>query len=358
MDLTLDLLKELTEALGVAGSEAEVRGIIRRHVEDVAAIEHDNLGSIIARKEGDPNGPRVMVAAHMDEVGFMVSFVTEKGYLRFIPVGGWWEQVMLAQRVVVKTRKGDIPGIIGCKPPHVLPREESRTLVKRRQMFIDIGARDAEDAKRMGVRPGDPVVPWGPFQALNDGDVLMAKAWDDRAGCGVLIEALKRLEGEAHPNVVFGVGTVQEEVGIRGATTSARIVQPDVAFALDVDIATDTPGFKDSEYAEIALGKGPSVVLYDASMIGHVKLRDFVIDVAEDIGVALQFSTMENGGTDAGAIHIRASGVPSLAIGVPARYIHSHVGLIHRRDYADAVKLITEVIKRLDREAVQKIVGS
>lgn len=350
----LDLLRDLTMATGLPAFEHEVRAVLRKYLAD-EVIEQDRLGSLIARREGKAGGPRVMLAGHMDEVGFMVTHITEKGFLRFQTLGGWWEHVMLAQRVLVKGREGDVPGIIGAKPPHILSPDDRKKMVEKKDMFIDVGASSREEVARMGIRPGDPVVPDSPFQVMKNGRFLMAKAWDDRVGCAMFVEVLRRLRGTRHPNTVYGVGTVQEEVGLRGATTSAHVVNPDVAFALEVDIAGDTPGIAEHE-AQARLGGGPSIILYDGSMVPNFRLRDLVIETAEKEGIPWQVNAMPGGGTDAGRIHINAAGVPSLVIGVPARYIHSHTGIIDREDFERAVQLLLAVIGRLDEGTVASLV--
>lgn len=354
-DVTLDLLKEITDAPGVSGYEGEVRKVIKKYMEDITEIETDNLGSIICKKKGTSDKPKIMLAGHMDEIGFMVKLITDEGFLRFSPLGGWWDQVLLAQRVVVKTSKGDIPGIIGSKPPHILSNEERNKVVERKDMFIDVGATNAEEAKeKFGIRAGDPIIPSSQFQVLENGKTYLAKAWDDRVGCALFISIIQNLASEKHPNTVYGVGTVQEEVGLRGARTSAWAIQPDVGIALEVGIAGDVPGGKKEDSQE-ALGKGPSILMYDSSMIPNLKLRDLVIDTAKEHDIPLQVSIMERGGTDAGAIHLTMKGVPSIVIGVPCRYIHSHSGIIHRDDYDNTVKLLTAVVKKMDAKAIEAL---
>lgn len=350
----LEFLKQLTEATGLPGYEHEVRSVLEQAMAPLAELDRDNLGSLIARKVGAQNGPKIMLAGHMDEIGFMVTQITDKGFLRFQTLGGWWEQVMLAQRVVVKTRKGDLPGVIGSKPPHVLTPEDRKKMVEKREMFIDIGVSSKEEAEEKGVLPGDPVVPICPFTVMANEKYLMAKAWDNRFGCAVVVEVLKALQNEPHPNIFYGVATVQEEVGLRGAQTSANAINPDVGFALDVSIAGDTPGMKPNE-AMAELGKGPVVMLYDASMISHVGLRNLVLDVAKEQGISVQFDAMAAGGTDAGRIHLNGKGVPSLVLSVPTRYIHSHASIIHRDDFDAVVKLVTAVVKKLDWNTVKSL---
>ncbi|NJP37041.1 M42 family metallopeptidase [Alkalicoccus luteus] len=359
MDEMLSMLKDLTDANGVPGNEREPRDVMKRYIEPFAdEVETDQLGSLIAKKHGSvQNGPKIMVAGHLDEIGFMITNIDDNGFLKFQCVGGWWEQVMLAQRVTVMTKDGSIPGVIGSKPPHILPAEARKKSVDKKEMFIDIGAKDKEEAASFGVRPGDSVVPVCDFTVMKNEKYLMAKAWDNRIGCAIAIEVLRRLKDEDHPNTVYGVGTVQEEVGLRGAKTSANQIQPDIGFGVDVGIAGDTPGVSDKD-ALAKMGDGPQIIVYDASMISHKGLRDFVTDTADAADIPYQFDSVPGGGTDSGAIHLTANGVPALSITIATRYIHTHAGILHRDDFENAVKLIVEVIKKLDRDTVDSITFS
>jgi putative aminopeptidase FrvX len=351
MDQREELLKALTEAHGVPGYESEVRGLIRGYLAPLGTLEQDKMGSLICRLEGLPEGPKVLVAGHMDEIGFMVRYITKDGYLKFLQLGGWWDQVLLGHRVVIKTRHGDVSGIIGAKPIHLLPADERKKIVEKRDMVIDIGASSEEEVAEAGVRVGDPIVPDATFRILANGKTYLAKAFDDRVGCALMIEALQQLATDQHPNTVFGVATVQEEVGLRGAKTSAAVVEPDVAIILESDIAGDVPGIKPEE-SDIKLGKGPSLLVYDGRMIPNIPLRDLVMDTAEELGIPLQLSAIEGGGTDGGAIHLHDAGVPTVVIGVAARHIHSHGAIIHRDDYDRALQLLTALIRKLDAETV------
>lgn len=351
MSDSIQILEELVNASGVSGFEVGAREVIRRHLEPFASIEIDNLGSIIAEKTGTTGEPRVMIAGHMDEIGLMVSFISKDGFIRFQPLGGWWDQVMLAQRVIVKGRDGDVPGVIGSKPPHLLSPEERKKVVEMKDMFIDVGASSDEEVKEMGVRPGDPIVIDSPFTRMKKDNMLMGKAMDDRVGCAVFVEVIRRLKDIEHPNTVFGVGTVQEEVGLRGAKTSAEFIDPDIAFAAEVSIAGDTPGVRENE-AQAKLGKGPVIVVLDGSLIPNTKLRSLVVRIAEENEIPHQFQAGIRGGTDAGRIHIHGIGVPSIVIGVPTRYIHSHVAVIDHNDFENTVNLMIAVIKALDSDTV------
>jgi endoglucanase len=204
------------------------------------------------------------------------------------------------------------------------------------------------------VRLGDPIIPICPFSVLASGKTYLGKAWDDRVGCALFIQTLEQLKGNNHPNWVYAVGTVQEEVGVRGAKTSVYSVNPDVAIILEVDIAGDVPGIKPEESA-VKLGKGPSLLLYDARMIPNLRLRDLVMSVAEENGIPLQFSAMRGGATDGSVIHMHNEGVPTVVIAVPTRHIHSHASILHRDDYKQTLQLLVELVTRLDQTTVDSL---
>ncbi|HEY6196184.1 MAG TPA: M42 family metallopeptidase [Candidatus Eisenbacteria bacterium] len=353
MDPTLAFLKELVEAHGVPGYEEDVVAVMRKRLEGVGTFSKDRLGSFICEKVGDANGPKVMLAGHLDEVGFLVRSVTKEGFVKFLPLGGWWGHVVLGQRLIIKTRAGDVLGVVGSKPPHELREEDRKKVLEIKDMYIDVGGTSDWDVKKkLEIRPGDPIVPDSSFAVLANPDLLLAKAWDNRIGCALAAETARRLVGEKHPNVLYAVATVQEEVGLRGAKTSSSKIRPDVGLALDVGLAHDTPGTEGDE----KLGGGPLVVIYDSSSIPNRRLRDLVIDTAATLGLPLQFEAVERGGTDAGRIHLSGEGVPSLSMGVAARYIHSHVSIIDRRDYEATVRLLVALVQRLDRKTVESLI--
>jgi endoglucanase len=352
-----DWLKAISEVPGPSGFERRVRDLMVQRLDGACEVLEDKIGSVIFKKQGLAKGPTIMLAAHMDEIGFLVKTVTKEGFLKFVTLGGWWEHVMLGQRVTVMSPKGDIPGVIGSKPPHVLSPEERKKIVMKKEMYIDIGAIDKKDAEeRMGVTPGVPVVPFTPFTPMANPDFLIGKAWDDRVGCAVLTDVLQQLGKIKHPNTVFGVGTVQEEVGCRGAKTSSDVIGPHIAIAVDTCISGDTPGISEDQ-ASAKLGGGVAICIYDASLIPHVKLRDFVMETARTAEIPFQLEFSEGGGTDGGEIHLHAQGVPSIVLSVPTRYIHSHIGIISRKDYDSAVRLIIELVKKLDNAKVQNLLA-
>lgn len=351
------VLEDLTNSFGPAGYEREVISKVRGYVQAYAdETISDKLGSLAFVKKGRSEKPRVLLAGHVDEVGFIVSGINEQGFLTFSPLGGWFDQVLLSTRVIVRTKKGDLDGVIAAKPPHLIPPEEANKVITKDNMFIDIGASSAEEAKNMGVRIGDPVVPYSRFTLMKNGDVAMGKAFDDRVGVTIAMEVVRRLkvEGIDHPNTVYGSATVMEEVGLRGATTIANLVDPDVAIVLEVDIAGDVPGIPAGQ-AQTKIGKGPSIVTMDATMIPNQALKDLAIRVAEENNIPYQLSLVARGGTDAGRIHIHKVGCPSLVIGIPTRHIHSAASIMSLNDLRNAVKLTLELVKKLDAETVREL---
>ena len=348
----IELMKKMMDTFGPSGFEREINKLVKAEVEQYTdEVITDKLGSLGFTLEGE--GPKVLLTGHTDEVGFIVSSITDDGYLTFNQLGGWWDQVLLAQRVVVRGKKGDHIGVIASKPPHILPMEERKKLVEKKDMFIDIGASTKEEVEEAGIRIGDAVVPWSPFEVIQEGKVAMGKAFDDRIGTFVIMEAMRRIkeQGIQHPNKIIGAATVQEEVGLRGAQTIAQTVNPDVSIVLEVDIAGDVPGIKPSE-ATTRMGAGPGMITYDHSMIPNQAFKEFVMDTAKQVQIPLQLSQMAGGGTDAGRIHLNASGCPSVVITVPTRHIHSHVGFLSLKDTENTIRLLVELLKKLDWETV------
>lgn len=353
MDRQLKLLKKLVEANGVPGNERQVKEIMKQEFESMGVeLMFDNLGSVVGKKVGLQNGPKIMIAGHMDEIGFIVTKITDQGFLKFQTVGGWWSQVMLAQQFDVTTQSGNVyRAVMGSKPPHLLSEAERNSTVKIEDMFLDLGVKSKDDVVALGIKVGDMITPSISFQEMANKDSLLAKAWDNRIGCAVALEVVRNLLNETHPNIVYGVGTVQEEVGLRGAKTTAQMIQPDISIAVDVGIASDTPGLS----GDAKMGEGPLLLLVDGALVGHVGLRRFIVEIADEFKIPYQFDYLARGGTDAGAMHLAHSGSPAISLCIASRYIHSHTSIISRKDYENAVKLITEVVKRLDRNMVDQI---
>ncbi|MEW9677698.1 M42 family metallopeptidase [Lentibacillus sp. L22] len=349
---TLDLFKTLTELQGAPGNEHPVRAFMRSELQKYAdSIIQDNLGGIFGVKQG--SGPKVMVAGHMDEVGFMVTQITKNGMLRFQTLGGWWNQVMLAQRVQVMTDNGPVTGVIGSIPPHNLTPEQRKKPMEPENMLIDIGADDRDDALKIGIKPGQAVLPICPFTPMANPKKILAKSWDNRYGCGLSIELLKELQHETVPNQLFSGATVQEEVGTRGAQVAAHMIEPDIFYALDASPANDMSGDKD---AFGQLGEGALLRIFDRTMITHTQLREFVLDTAESNNIPYQYFVSQ-GGTDAGRVHLTGNGVPSAVIGICSRYIHTAASIIHVDDYQAAKELLVKLVKTTDQNTVDQICG-
>src|SRR5690625_2640962 len=347
---TLELFKTLTELHGAPGDEKLVRNFMAEQIEKYADdIVYDNLGGVFGIKRGE--GPRVMVAGHMDEVGFIVTQITKNGMIRFQPLGGWWNQVLLAQRVQIMTKKGIVTGVIGSIPPHLLTDEQRKRPMELKNMLIDIGADDREDARTIGVEPGDTIVPICPFTPMANEKKILAKAWDNRYGCGLALELMEELHEDTLPNELYAGATVQEEVGLRGAQVAANMIKPDIFYALDASPANDMSG-DEEQFGQ--LGKGALLRIYDRTMITHRGIREFVLDTAESNNITYQYF-ISQGGTDAGRVHLSNDGVPSAVIGIPSRYIHTSASIIHVDDYEAAKQLLIKLVEETDQATVDSI---
>lgn len=353
-DRAQSLLKELTEAHSAPGYEGEVRHIFVRETQSLGELKADKVGSVYCELPGD--GPRVMIAGHMDEVGFRVQNITPDGFLQFINVGGWWTHNLLAQRLTILTRSGEkILGVVSSKPPHFLPPEQRSQVLPIEALFIDVGAQSRSDVElNFGISLGDPIVPVSEFTKMARRDLFMAKAFDNRVGMAGAIQAGEALAAHNTANQILIAGSVQEEVGLRGAKALAFAAKPDVAIVLEGPPADDTPGMNPAE-SQGRLGGGVQIRMQDPSAIMNPNLAAFVIDTAKDAGIRHQVTVRRSGGTDAGSFHLANEGVPSIVLGTPARYIHSHNAVIDIADYQAMVDLSIELGKRLDQDAVDAL---
>jgi endoglucanase len=341
-----ETLEKLSNAIGVAGREEEVRDLMKNFLKPyVDEVKEDKLGNVIGVKKGAKNAPKVMLAAHMDEIGLLVKTISKEGFLQFTKIGGIDDRILLAQKVIICTEKGPLHGIIGSKPPHIQKEEERKKVPTYDELFIDIGAESLEEAKEMGVKIGDPAVFDIKFAKVGK-NIVIGKAFDDRVGCAVVIEAMKLLEKTEC--TVYAVGTVQEEVGLRGATTAAFGIYPDVGIALDVTVAGDIPGVKEFE-APIKLRKGPSLTVADYGLITHPKVLRLLVDAAEENKIPYQLETGLLGSTDAARISLTREGVPSGVISIPTRYIHSPAALLSLEDAENAAKLTAIAIQKIPK---------
>lgn len=343
----MELMRELCLASGVSGGEDEVAEIIERELKDVADnIERDVMGNIIVTKKGSKKAPKIMLDAHMDEIGLMVKYIDDNGYILFSKIGGINDQMLMNQTVTIHSSVGeDVIGVIGSKPPHVTKPEERNKVVNYDSMFIDIGAKDKEDAEKM-VRVGD-LMTFNSLFAEYPNNMVMGKAIDNRAGCYVLIEVLKRVDADV---TVYGVGTVQEEVGLKGAKTAAFKLNPDYALALDVTLSGDHPGIKPEE-APVVMGKGPALIISDASgrgILTQPAVRDLLIKAGEENDIDYQLEVSDGGTTDGTAIHLTREGIPTGVISVPTRYIHTPVSICSMDDIESTIELIVAAINSLN----------
>ncbi|WP_353200027.1 M42 family metallopeptidase [Sandarakinorhabdus sp.] len=347
------LLGELADAAGPPGFEEAVRAIMVRELAPLAdRISYDGLGSVIAQ-HGNA-GPRIMLDAHMDEIGGMVRRVTPGGFLTMQMLGGWLDQALVGQRWTIIGSKGPVKAITGIRDVHVTPAEERTRVYPRTSIYLDVGAKNAADVAALGISPGDPVVPDAPFAVLGSSGRYLGKAWDDRVGLAVVIEALRRLAREGHPNQLFVAATTQEETGLRGAHTAADVIKADIGIAIEGGVAGDQPGLNADE-TQAVLGGGPGIFLYDSSAQPNRKLSALIIATADAIKVPLQRDLVQGYGDDSAEIQKSNGGVPTVNLVVPTRYTHAHNGVIDRADFDRTVELVVALIKRLDTATVARL---
>jgi len=350
------LLTELSNASGPPGFEGSVRAILEREMRATGLdVSTDGLGSVIGVLRGAADGPKIMLAAHMDEVGGIVRYVTPEGMVKFQPLGGWLDQAMIDQRWTILTTKGPVSAVSGLKSVHVTPQEERGRVTPRDDIFLDVGAASKAEADSLGIRPGDAIAPASSLERLAHGRYV-GKALDDRVGCVMLLEVLRRLkeQGNKIPNTIYFVGTVQEEVGVRGAHTAVAAVNPDLGISLEAGIAADHPGGQ-PDLAQERLGGGPVIYLADAQMLVNLKLRDFLQSVAEKSNIPVQTEVTNGGYEDSAEIQRYGSGRPSVNFAVATRYLHSHNSMIQRSDLDEAISLLATVLPLLNADNVKAI---
>ena len=352
-DPVVQLFERLTSAPGPSGYEEAVRKIMVEEYKPLAdKIIYDGMGSVIATQGA--KGPRIMVDAHMDELGGLIRRITPDGFLTMQMLGGWFDQALVDQRWIIIGSKGPVHAVTGIRDIHIAPAEERTKVFSRDSLFLDIGAKNEAEARTMGVEPGDPAVPDSPFTILNGTQDYLSKAWDDRIGCAVMIEVMKRFQHVAHPNEIFYAATVQEEIGLRGVQAATELIKPDVGIALEVGIVKDVPGVHPEEAQEV-LGGGPGLFLYDASALPNLKFVQLVKQVATQNSIPLQFDLITGYGEDGAAIQKSNGGVPIVNLVVPTRYTHAHNGIINRGDFDRTVDLVTALLGRLDDATVRDL---
>lgn len=352
-DRTLQLLRSLSEVPGPSGFEEPVRKIMVEQMKPFAdRISYDGMGSVIAQQGA--TGPRIMVDAHMDELGGVIRRITPDGYLSMQMLGGWLDQALVDQRWTIVTSKGQMQAVTGIRDVHIVSPEERTRVYPRDSLLLDVGAKNAAEVRAMGIEIGDPVAPDTPFSVLNGTNNYLGKAWDDRIGCAVIIEAMRRLKTSAHPNQIFYAATVQEEVGLRGARTAADIIKPDIGIALEGGITGDSPGSR-TEESQAKLGGGPGVFLYDSSALPNRKFVALLKQVAAENKIPLQLDLVQGYGDDSAEIQKTSGGVPTINLVVVARYTHAHNGIINRGDFDKMVDLVVALVQKLDLRTVTNL---
>ena len=337
-----DLLKRLSDAHGISGYEGNVRAIVEQELSSYGDVRVDMPGNLIVTKKGTTSSPSIMLAAHIDEIGLAVKHIDDNGFLKFVKVGGWFDQTLLNQRVIVHS-KDPCFGVIGSKPPHVMKEDERKKPVEAKDMFIDVGASSADEVSEMGIEIGTAISTDQNLVRLA-GDRVTGKALDNRAGAALLIEVMKRI-GDIKPTV-HAVFTVQEEVGLKGARTAAFGLDPDVAIAIDTCIAGDHPGITKDESA-MEVGKGAAITVMDAGgrgVITHPKVLEWLRETAKKNKIAYQLDVSDGGTTDATAISLTRAGIPAGVISVATRYLHSPVEVLSLADMESCADLIAHAV--------------
>jgi len=343
-DDLIRLLKAFSNAFGPPGHEEEIRKLVIEEVRPYSdEVYVDSLGNVIITKRGNSKFPKIMLDAHMDEVGIIVTHIDSKGFIRFHTLGGIDPRSLYAQKVIIKGKKAKIQGFIGAKPPHLMSQEESKKVIGLTDLFIDVGASSKDEVLDMGIEIGSVGTFDTQFKILTQNRVS-GKAFDDRVGLVVLVSLFKILKDSDH-NLV-GNAAVQEEVGLRGARVAAWRIEPDLALALEGTAAGDVPGTPE-HLSSTSLGRGPAITIADRSVITHPKILRTLIDAAKESSIPYQFKKMIVGGTDAGAIHLTKSGVPSGVVSVPCRYIHGPVSILDLRDLENTIKLVKYFIEKI-----------
>lgn len=343
----LAFLKEITDIKGTSGNEDAVRSYLKEKFSTVAdKIEIDGMGSLMATLGTE--GPKILAAGHMDEVGFMVRAITKDGYIKFSRCGFYFVTGVLSQHFTILTDTSAVSAVCSLGP-----MQFNDKYPEIEHLVMDVGCTSDQEVKELGIQIGDFIVPEGNFKQMGkDYKYLVNKAWDNRIGCAVSLRVMENLKREGHENIFIGGGTTQEEVGCRGAITLGKMSQADIGFSIDVGTADDIHGMPKEG---ISLGKGPELCVMDSSTISNRKLLKFVIKVADECGIPYQVSIMKHGGTDASKFQSANYGMPVLLVNVPSRYAHTPTSMIHYDDYVHTVKLMSEVIKRLDRKTVDEI---
>ncbi len=351
---TLQMIAAISNANGVSGFEDDVVAAILPYAEQVGETKVDRMRNVfIRRKENTGSRPVVQLDAHSDEVGFMVQAICPNGTLRIIPIGGWVSHNIPAHKVWVRNRYGKyIPGLTASKPPHFMTEQERKAPLDIKDITVDVGAVSREEAIEVyGIRIGEPVAPDVTFTYSEEYDLMVGKSFDCRLGCAAILKTMHELAGEELAVDIVGACASQEEVGVRGATVTAQVIQPDLAIVFEGCPADDT--CVEPYMVQTAIKRGPMLRHIDARMITNPRYQRYALDLAEKLGIPVQDAVRAAGSTNGAAIHLTGRGVPVIVIGVPVRYAHTHYGVSAYADFDNAVKLACEILKRADADLIE-----
>lgn len=353
----LNYLKLASNCPGISGYEAPIASLIKEKWQNVCSdFQYDNLGSIIghinATKKERPL--KIMIDAHMDEIGFMVKQIDKNGFIRIEPLGGWWSHTVLGKRmrVYVNNYKKYYLGVIGSIPPHILTPENRKKVIPLDDLFLDLGLSSDKEVVKLGIKLGDPVVKDSEAFVMPNPEMVCGKSMDNRASIATLMQVVNEMKDIPKHDDLYFVGTVQEEVGLRGAQTAATKIKPDIAIVLDTTIAFDQPKMPEQD---TKLNKGVAITMMDRCAIGHKKLISYLTELATKNKIPFTYDMLVIGGTNAGTIHKANEGIMTATLSIPTRYIHSHSEIVCLKDLLAATDLIKAFIKNIDRETFDQL---
>lgn len=345
------LIEDLSNVNGISGYEDEVINIVKKYSNDLK-LETDKMFNtyLYNNKKRDPNKITVMLDSHLDEVGFMVQFIDEKGLIKFIPIGGWIVENIPAQLVVIRNSDGEyIKGVVSSKPPHFMTEEERRKKIEISDLSIDIGANSREEVvNEYKIEVGNPITPFAKFEINEKNGIMLGKAFDNRLGTACVIEAMKKLSKEELDVNIIGALATQEEIGSRGAKVTSQKIKPDLAIILEGSPGDDN--FNDEYFIQCGLNKGPQLRYIDESYINNYKFINFARTIAEKNKIPYQTAVRIDGGTNAGSIHLTEEGIPCLVIGIPVRYVHTNHCYASIYDYKNSLNLVCEIVRNLNKD--------
>lgn len=350
--IDLEKLNKICSVCGISSFEQEIGDVLAAEYAKLSlSCTKDGLGSVTAHKCTDQKGPGIMIAAHMDEVGFMIKSIDENGFLKVQPVGSWWSHMVPGQWYTIVTKENKkYNALMGSMATHGLPEEIRNRTVKMEDVYLDLGVADRQEVLDLGIAVGDMVAPWSHFEVMNNPKYISGKAFDDRIGNYIMLEAAKRLQNHVHAPLYLA-NTVQEEPGLRGARTATEMVHPDIAFAIDTTLAGDTP----VNHNICSLGKGVVLSMIDSNSIAPRGLVRYVESVCEKHGIRYQYAVFNKGGTDSGNIHKSFEGILNMTLSVPIRYMHTNHSVIHTDDVEACICLICELVKDISEKVYREI---